>query len=98
LKERCMENKPDINIPDTSEQLCWNGEQDPWEDCDNCPEDLWRCVENNNCNTCPCEYVDFSTDLTKWDSIRAKLWDKSKFVFYRYSNTVSVENYLDLRQ
>jgi hypothetical protein len=28
--------------------------------------------------------------------VRAKLWDKSFFVFYRYSNTVSVESFLDI--
>ena len=97
LKELCMDKKPEINIPNQTEDTCWNWIQDPGEDCTNCPKDFWWCVENNNCNTCPCEYVDFSTDLTKWDSVRAKLWDKSKFVFYRYSNSVSVENYLDLR-
>jgi hypothetical protein len=28
--------------------------------------------------------------------VRAKLWDKSFFVFYRYSNSVAVENFLDI--
>jgi hypothetical protein len=54
-------------------------------------------VENENCNICPCEYVDFSTDLIKGDVIRAKLWDKSLFEFYRYSNSVAVESFLNDR-
>ena len=60
------------------------------------PEDEPWHIENKNCNICPCEYVDFSTDLVKWDTVRAKLWDKSFFVFYRYSNSVAVENFLDI--
>jgi hypothetical protein len=52
-------------------------------------EDSWY-VENDNCNSCPCEYVDFSTDLNKKDRVRAKLWDKGRSAFYRYSNTVVV--------
>jgi hypothetical protein len=34
--------------------------------------------------------------LTRWDTIRAKLWDKPLFVFYRYSNVISIENFLNL--
>ena len=97
LGKRCIEfeNLPDVT--NNEDDLCWNWKQDEWEDCNSCPEDLWWCVENNNCNTCPCEYADFSTDLTRWDTIRAKFWDKQKFAFYRYSNSVAVENYLDLK-
>jgi len=57
-------------------------------------EDKWE-IANENCNSCPCEYVDFSTVLTKWDIIRAKLWDKFRSVFYRYSNAVSVDTFMD---
>jgi hypothetical protein len=46
---------------------------------------------------CPCEYVDFSTDLTKGDVIRASLWDDLLSVFYKYSNSVAVESFLDIR-
>ena len=60
-------------------------------------EDIKRNIKNENCNTCPCEYADFSTDLTRWDIIRAKLWDKNFPVFYRYSNSVSVESLLDFK-
>jgi hypothetical protein len=56
---------------------------DERENCENCP-------------ACPCEYVDFPVNLTKWDIIRAKLWDKSLFVFYRYSNSVALESFLNM--
>ena len=56
----------------------------------------WWHIENDNCNICPCEYVDFSTDFTKWDIIRAKLWDKKLSVFYKYSNSVVLESFLDI--
>ena len=55
--------------------------------------DKWN-IKNDNCSTCPCEYADFSADLSKWDTIRAKLWDKSLSAFYRYSNVVAVESFL----
>jgi hypothetical protein len=35
--------------------------------------------------------------LTRWDTIRAKLWDKPHMVFYNYSNTLAVENFLDIK-
>ena len=57
-------------------------------------EDPWN-IEND-CNSCPCEYADFGADLTKWDTVRAKLWDKSLFVFYRYSNSAAVESFIDI--
>jgi len=57
--------------------------------------DWWEI--NYNCNMCPCEYVDFSTDLAKWDILRANLWDQSLSVFYRYSNAVVLENFLDIK-
>jgi hypothetical protein len=34
--------------------------------------------------------------LGKWDTLRAKLWDKMLFAFYRYSNTVALESFLDV--
>ena len=57
----------------------------------------WWHVKNNDCNMCPCEYVDFSTDLTKWDIVRAKLWDKSLSVFYKNSNSVGVDSFLNIK-
>ena len=82
---------------------CWNWVLDEWETCENCPidcpepiiDDEWK-IENDDCNSCPCEYVDFSSDLTRWDTVRAKLWDKKLSVFYRYSNNVDVENFLKI--
>ena len=57
----------------------------------------WWNIIVPNCNTCPCEYVDFYADLTKWDMVRAKLWDKWLSVFYRYSNPVVVRNFLSVQ-
>ena len=28
-------------------------------------EDIKWSIKNENCNSCPCEYADFSTDLTR---------------------------------
>ena len=58
-------------------------------------DSVWSIV-NDNCNICPCEYADFSTDLIKWDFVRAKLWDKSLHTSYGYSDSVALENFLDI--
>jgi hypothetical protein len=55
LKEKCI--KP--YNPETPRII-----KDP-EEPENPDDNIEWHVENNNCNTCPCEYVDFSTDLTK---------------------------------
>ena len=98
LKDKCVDYKPDVDLPIDKQDTCGNGEKDSWETCDTCPEDLWWCAKTSNeCNSCPCEYVDFAAHLTRWDTIRAKLWDKQHMVFYNYSNTLAVENFLDIK-
>ena len=89
------------NCPDDAWELCI---QSYMPDELNLPESSdvedegdsdWH-LDNDDCNTCPCEYVEFSTELVRWDTIRAKLWDKQEFVFYRYSGPVAVESFIDL--
>ncbi len=99
LKDKCIGDwrdepgDPDTPTPDVPTPVtCWNWKVDPGETCDNCPEDLGRCIQNKNCYTCPCEYADIATQLTKWDVVRAKLWDKNRAVFYKYSKWISVNN------
>ena len=85
LWEACLGRPaPDVPEPNGDD---WNG----WDDWDG---DWWD-VSNGSCNSCPCEYADFSADLVKWDSIRAKLWDKSLSAFYRYSNSVAVDSLMN---
>ena len=79
-----------------SDNKCWNGEVDSWETPQECPQDFGWTIVNENCNSCPCEYADLKNALTKWDVVRAKLWDHKLAVFYRYSNNVSVDSYLDI--
>ena len=95
MKDPCIDDK-DPDNPIIIIDLCWNGVPDVWETCDSCPVDFWWCVSSNECNSCPCEYVDFSTNLTRWDTLRAKLRDISRPVFYNYSNSVEVQKYLDI--
>ena len=98
VKDPCVDPNTGTETIGTREELCGNGQQDSWETCDTCPEDLWWCAKTSNeCNSCPCEYVDFAAHLTRWDTIRAKLWDKPHMVFYNYSNTLAVENFLDIK-
>jgi hypothetical protein len=109
--ENCETCPWDVKDPcvDYWSGICGDGNKDERENCYNCPEDVWDCnpnvptpddswwnIQNDNCNICPCEYADYSTDLIKWDVIRAKLWDKSLSVLYRYSNSVLLENFLDI--
>ena len=85
LKEKCIEpatlNEPEVIWPVVPKVTI---------------VDLWH-VENDNCNSCPCEYVDFFSDFMKWDNVRAKLWDKKLSVFYRYSNSVPVERFIGIK-
>ena len=99
--ENCPEDLKDSCVkPGSSDDSTWWDNKDDTNNGDVDKDDWnkdgkWE-IENNDCNICPCEYVDFSTNLTRWDTVRAKLWDKALSVFYRYSNTVSVESFLDL--
>ena len=97
MKDSCVQPNPDPDVPGIVVNNCWNGEMDPWETCEECPEDCGWWVTGEECNSCPCEYVDFAANLTRGDTIRAKLWDISRPVFYNYSNTVAVENYLKIK-
>ena len=82
LKDICVDNGDDGVIPDD--------ETDDTEE----PEDREWNITNEDCNSCPCEYADFSTDLAKWDTVRAKLWDKKLSAFYKNSNSLSLESFL----
>ena len=53
LKDICVDNGDDGVIPDD--------EADETEE----PEDREWNITNEDCNSCPCEYADFSTDLAK---------------------------------
>ena len=93
----------DDGCPVFNDQYCWsyslcgNGIIEEWEDCHNCPEDVWWCLDITECNSCPCEYADFDAAIIKWDIVRAKLWDKTLSAFYKYSNSVLAESFLDLK-
>ena len=111
--EDCENCPIDVKDPCVTnvERFCWDWIIQTREDCENCPEDVWNCtpdnpvipynsgwhIENNNCNVCPCEYVDFLSDFVQGDTVRAKLWDKKLSVFYRYSNPVAVDRFIDIR-
>ena len=56
---------------------------------------MGRCIVEQNCNTCPCQYADFTSDLRAGDIIRAVLQDVPRNVFYTYSPLVNPENFLD---
>jgi hypothetical protein len=42
------------------------------------------------CDTCPCQYADFSSQLVKDDTVKALLRDYNKTILYKYSNPVKV--------
>ena len=96
MKDPCVDYKEDPDVPNIIINDCGNGKIDEGETCETCPVDFGWCVKpNNECNSCPCEYVDFSTNLTKWDTVRAKLWDKLWGpALYNYSNSVDVERFI----
>jgi len=72
----------------TCNTSCGNGIIDQWEVCQNCPQDVRLCIDIPNiwtCNQCPCQFADFSSDLTNNDQVRAILRDKKKTTQYRLS-------------
>ena len=145
--EDCDPNDP--NMPEgvvcvlcKIQTKCWNHQQDPGEDCENCPWDVPICDEDCDCvpdsldeckdlpgkewpeackelnctadpddnwcpplpdvlcewdgcalvkpvcNSCPCQFADYSNTLQKDDSVRARLWDMNYKVHYSYSEFV----------
>jgi len=42
-------------------------------------------VQATQCNQCPCQFWDFSDDLTNNDKVRAVLRDKKKTILYKFS-------------
>ena len=145
--EECDPNDP--NMPEgvvcvlcKIQTKCWNHQQDPGEDCENCPWDVPICDEDCDCvpdsldeckdlpgkewpeackelnctadpddnwcpplpdilcewdgcalvkpvcNSCPCQFADYSNTLQKDDSVRARLWDMNYKVHYSYSEFV----------
>lgn len=74
----------------------YNGVQDN----DGCPEPPSQCEGENcplvlpNCNSCPCQYVDFSNTIHKNDQIRAQLRDPQSKSHYTYSSFAWLQNFL----
>lgn len=74
-------------------QETWNGVMDG----DGCPEinEEMKCnqttlvqdtlVVTTECNQCPCQFWDFSSDLTNNDQVRAILRNKKKTIQYKFS-------------
>lgn len=66
---------------------CWNNQEDPWENCLNCPQDTKDClfITTPPCLQCPCPFVDINSDLANNDIVKAVLWDKQKKYPWGYS-------------
>ncbi|MFA6256352.1 MAG: thrombospondin type 3 repeat-containing protein [Candidatus Absconditabacterales bacterium] len=67
---------------------CGNGIIDPGETCATCPQDVKLCIDIpaiGTCNQCPCQFADFSNDLTNNDQVRAILRDNKKTIQYKFS-------------
>lgn len=71
------------------------------EDEDWCPEIPAPCLDNEKCplvnpvcNSCPCQFADFSNTLHKNDSIRAKLFDQKRRVHYNYSPFTDIRQFI----
>ncbi|MDR2190688.1 MAG: hypothetical protein LBP53_05945 [Candidatus Peribacteria bacterium] len=55
-----------------------------------------RCIVEQNCNSCPCQYADFASDIRGDDKIRAKFRDKTRSIWYRFSPEILVNNFIPL--
>lgn len=97
-------DRDDDGIPDVYDQ-CPDIPEDKngIEDEDGCPEIPTPCTEdwdcplvNPLCNSCPCQFADFSNTLHKNDSLRAKLFDQKRRVEYNYSPFVDLKQFIYL--
>lgn len=95
--DRDNDGNPDItdqcsDIPEDK-----NGIQDE----DGCPEITPPCQGSNCplvqplCNSCPCQYADFSNTLHKNDAVSAQLWDAGLKIHYRSSAMVPLKEMLE---
>jgi len=84
--------------------LCGNGScVDPGENCLSCPIDCGPCppIDCENiicpwpCLSCPCQFVDFSKDLSPGDKVLAELFDYGRTILYNQSNPILVGDYLN---
>lgn len=57
----------------------WPGCTDP-ANCISIPP-----IATNTCNQCPCQFADFTADLSNYDTVRALLLDQTTNVLYKYS-------------
>jgi len=101
------ENGENCDCPDCENMMicspCGNGIIDPWETCLTCPEDVWPCPPTTcediicpgPCFSCPCQYVDFASDLAPGDIVRANLYDFTRTIFYDLSSAVPVDDWLE---
>lgn len=66
---------------------CGNWQQDPGENCLNCPQDMDNCLFTATapCLQCPCPFVDVNTNLTNNDIVKAVLRDYQKKYPWGYS-------------
>jgi hypothetical protein len=80
-------------ISNINPNFCGNGVVDPWENCNNCPQDVKDClsISSFECFQCPCSFVDIANDLSKKDAVRASLWDKLWNILYRVSESKSLD-------
>ncbi|EKD25603.1 MAG: hypothetical protein ACD_80C00012G0019 [uncultured bacterium (gcode 4)] len=86
--ETCNNCSQDVRLCIDMPEMCGNGIIDQWETCTSCPQDVKLCINIPNvgtCNQCPCQFSDFTSDLTNNDQVRAILRDKKKTTPYKFS-------------
>lgn len=84
-------------IPDSSDACPSIPENYNWiSDADWCPEiesvnpNVDSYVQVVNCNSCPCQYADYGSQIWRGDSIRAVLYDRNGSIVHTYSEPLNM--------
>lgn len=70
--------------PEVGQEIICNQQENPLVPLIGITNDTFI-VQPTECNQCPCQFWDFSDDLTKNDKVRAVLRDKEKTIQYKFS-------------
>jgi hypothetical protein len=75
----------DDMCPNIPESIDWNYDKDGCPEINNVNKTIKPFVQTQNCTQCPCQNIDYGSQLWKWDDVRAILFDITWNVLYRYS-------------
>ena len=81
-------------VPEDEKSECWDGVCSSDEKCEECPLDCGWCIVPQECNSCPCEYAEYTSDLLDTDKIYAVLRQRGLKVLYAESPSYGLSDFM----